>query len=132
MDYLGGARDLDFAEFDANQPPYVFLHYRTPQGNKQDYALAQQVDTRIWHEYVLEITDGWMAWYIDGKVQIVDTNLAAIPDRNIGLGFNLQLDAFQPNGMARTIMDVRRFDFYTLPAGIVQPTGPMPSIGDYR
>lgn len=129
--YLGGARDLDFAEFDSGTSPYVFLHYITPQGNKQDYAKGN-VDTREWHEYVLEITDSWMAWYIDGNVVGVDTIAAAIPSKDIGLAPNIQLDAFQPDGMAATTMRVRRFDYYELPANLTQPSGPPLSVGDYK
>lgn len=132
VDYLGGARDCDFAEFDGNKPPYCFIHYLTPGGNKQAYAQAGGVDTTQWNEYVFTITDTWMSWHVGGKLIFVSTDPAAIPSKDIGLGFNIQLDAFQPGGMGLTFMKVRRFDYYPPPANLTRPVGPPPLVGDYR
>ena len=130
--YYEGARDLDFAEGDVGSGTiYAFLHYRTPAGNKQDYSPAY-LDLTQWHEYVLEVTDTHMTWFVDGVAIFTDLNRLAIPS-GYGLEMNLQLDAYSPSGKALTYMDVDYIRYYPIPPGGTPTTpAPPPLVGDYR
>lgn len=133
--YAGGAGDLDLAETDSGSGEVnIFIHYPS---RKQDYVTVK-LDLSQWHTYGLEIapatspdSPAHITWFIDGNAVMTDTN----PDAVTGTRWtkNLQLDANQADGQARSDQQVDYFRYYPLPpGGAPLIAAPAPETGAYH
>ncbi|WP_147455942.1 glycoside hydrolase family 16 protein [Nocardioides mangrovicus] len=106
--YHCGATDIDVAEYDLGAPVGFFLHALPA---RQHYASVRR-DTTRWHTYAVEVTRRSVTWFVDGRAVVTDRD--ATMTSGIPLALDLQLDAFQPAGLARSTMQVDWTRYYPL------------------
>lgn len=117
--------EIDYAETDADTTQMnAYIHYGdgSPDGTQDAFSFPN-INLGQWHTYAVDWEPGRITGYIDGRTWFTDTNPKAQPPGSMHQA--IQLDANDPSGLDKTIMQVDWFRMYA-PAGASVASAPPP------